>query len=108
MMVKFESLNILRLMIDIAKVKFLLTDGVFPIHCNFLYYENRSFAQNFQMFIYCLDFLSKFPEPPTDLPSVGNADDVSRNKPGVDGKNDNDELDFDELARRFNELKKKY
>lgn len=41
--------------------------------------------------------VSNLPNVPMDLPDVPTGDD----------KSDNDEIDFDDLSRRFNELKKK-
>lgn len=43
------------------------------------------------------------PNVPADLPDVPN----ESTPPGAGGQNDNDEIDFDELSRRFEELKKR-
>lgn len=50
---------------------------------------------------YCVsDFLSQFPEPPTGLPTTrGTQPHANNNAPAADG------FDFDDLAKRFKELK---
>ena len=67
------------------------------------------------LIIFFTDFLlPKFPEPPKGIPLAfpGNGDSKQmppptvKNGPGVSG-NPNDDLDFDALARRFEELKKR-
>lgn len=47
------------------------------------------------------------PNVPADLPDVPNDNSPSARSGSGGGPDDNDEIDFDELSRRFEELKKR-